>query len=83
MIAARILELAEHVSDAADCLPCGSRESLSKPTSEMAGSLRGFAGKADELVGTQIGFPRRTWQINSNNSEMHGQELRLAGKVTT
>ena len=55
---------------------------LRKPTSAIGGSHDGLAENADELVGIQVGFARKTLQINSWNSHVRPQELRPAGKIT-
>ena len=79
----RRVSAAAYVSAGADCSPCGYRDPLSKPTSGIVGSRKGFTEEGDELVGIQRGFAGRTWQIRSRNSQVCTQEVQLAEKVTT
>ena len=38
-------------------------------------------GKTEELAGIHTGFPRRTWQIKSPNSQLQVKEMWLAVKL--
>ena len=60
----------------------GYRDALSKPTSAIVGTRRGFAGNAEQLVGIQRGLPRRTRRINGQYSPMRLQEVWRPGNVT-
>ena len=54
---------AAYVSAGADCSPCGYRDALSKPTSGIVGSHRGFAGECSRTCSNSSGLSRKNLAV--------------------